>query len=72
MRILIDMNLSPELVLKLREQGVSAVHWSTIGTAEASDAEILGWARSNGHVVLTHDLDFTAILAHTHASAPSV
>lgn len=66
------MNLSPELVLKLREHGVSAVHWSTVGTAEASDEEILRWARSNDHIVLTHDLDFTAILAYTQESAPSV
>ena len=30
------------------------------------------WARENGHMVLTHDLDFGAILAATNADAPSV
>ena len=30
------------------------------------------WARSAGHVVLTSDLDFTAILANTGGQAPSV
>ena len=30
------------------------------------------WARSNGYVVFTHDLDFGAILAATKADSPSV
>jgi len=30
------------------------------------------WAVDNGHVVLTHDLDFGAILAATKAEGPSV
>jgi predicted nuclease of predicted toxin-antitoxin system len=32
----------------------------------------LEWARTNGHVVFTHDLDHGAIIAATQASAPSV
>lgn len=38
----------------------------------APDSEILAWARDNGFTVLTHDLDFGAILAATGGSAPSV
>jgi len=30
------------------------------------------WARKNGHVVFTHDLDFGTLLAFTEAAAPSV
>ena len=30
------------------------------------------WARKNGYVVLTHDLDFGALLAATTAGKPSV
>jgi len=30
------------------------------------------WARRNGHVVFTHDLDFGTLLALTKATAPSV
>jgi predicted nuclease of predicted toxin-antitoxin system len=37
-----------------------------------SIGEIMSWARSNGFVVLTHDLDFGAILAATGADSPSV
>jgi predicted nuclease of predicted toxin-antitoxin system len=32
----------------------------------------MAWARENNHVVFTHDLDFGAILAVTHAEGPSV
>ena len=32
----------------------------------------MGFARVNGYVVLTHDLDFGAILAATHGNKPSV
>jgi predicted nuclease of predicted toxin-antitoxin system len=30
------------------------------------------WARENGHLVSTHDLDFSALLAATQARGPSV
>ncbi len=30
------------------------------------------WAKTNSHIVFTHDLDFGAILAATNAIAPSV
>jgi predicted nuclease of predicted toxin-antitoxin system len=32
----------------------------------------MDWARANQYVVFTHDLDFGAILAVTHATGPSV
>lgn len=32
----------------------------------------MAYARSNNYVVLTHDLDFGAILAATHGEKPSV
>lgn len=32
----------------------------------------MGWARANGYVVFTHDLDFGTLLAATHARGPSV
>ncbi|HQU90746.1 MAG TPA: DUF5615 family PIN-like protein [Pyrinomonadaceae bacterium] len=41
-------------------------------TANAKDREIFDWARRNDFVILTHDLDFGAILALTRASGPSV
>jgi hypothetical protein len=62
-KILIDMNLSPAWAETLKSAGFEADHWSTLGDIRAADSTILSWARSNGYVLLTHDLDFGAILA---------
>jgi len=32
----------------------------------------MAWARQQGHIVFTHDLDFAAIVATTNAEGPSV
>jgi predicted nuclease of predicted toxin-antitoxin system len=72
MKILIDMNLSPDWVKVLKAQGWEPLHWSSVGDIRATDQTIFNWARENGYVVFTHDLDFGAILAATNADAPSV
>lgn len=72
MKILLDMNLSPSWVLPLKQAGHEPVHWTDVGAMNASDREIMTWARSHNHVVITHDLDFGAILAATGAERPSV
>jgi predicted nuclease of predicted toxin-antitoxin system len=33
---------------------------------------IVDWALANGYIIFTHDLDFGAMLALTHATGPSV
>lgn len=66
------MNLTPGWVGFLRDNGFEAVHWSTVGDPRASDAAIMAWARDNGWLVFTHDLDFSALLAATQATGPSV
>ncbi len=71
-RLVIDMNLSVEWVEDLARHGWSAVHWSAVGDPHADDATIMAWARTNNHVVFTHDLDFGTMLALTHATGPSV
>ena len=72
MKLLVDMNLSPRWVKVLVEAGVEAAHWSAIGAKNAPDSEIMAYASTNDCVVLTHDLDFGAILAATHGEKPSV
>ncbi len=72
MRFLIDMNLSPEWVEVFHRHDWAAVHWSSIGDPRASDRILMDWARVNGYIVFTNDLDFGAILAVTHAEGPSV
>ncbi len=56
----------------LASVGIEAAHWSTVGAKNAPDSEIMAYARANNHVVLTHDLDFSAILAASHGKKPSV
>lgn len=72
MKLLVDMNLSQRWVGLLSGAGIEAVHWSTVGAMNAPDAEIMAYATGHDYVVLTHDLDFSAILAVTHGEKPSV
>jgi predicted nuclease of predicted toxin-antitoxin system len=71
-KLLVDMNLSPSWIDRLTRHGFEPVHWSTIGAATAPDDEILAWAREHQFVVITNDLNFSAILAATSGQAPSV
>ena len=66
------MNLSPDWVAALAGAGHDAVHWSSVGAANAPDDEILRWARGSERVVLTSDLDFGTLLATSGADSPSV
>jgi predicted nuclease of predicted toxin-antitoxin system len=71
-KLLLDMNLSPDWVPYLGQAGFKAIHWSTLGKATAPDTEIFEKARSSRSIIFTHDLDFGSILALTNARAPSV
>ena len=72
MKLLVDMNLSPDFCSAISTDGLTAEHWSAVGEATAPDAEIMRYARENKYVVVSHDLDFSAILAFTHDHGPSV
>lgn len=72
MRVLVDMNLTPRWAPALASAGHEAAHWSKIGVPGAPDFEICEYARDQGYVLLTNDLDFPRILAHTRAGKPSV
>lgn len=72
MKLLVDMNLSPDWVIVLQQEGWESVHWSTIGDPRAEDPVIMRWACEHDHVVLTHDMDFGTLLALTQAGRPSV
>jgi predicted nuclease of predicted toxin-antitoxin system len=72
MRVLVDMNLSPAWAKFLSDKGISATHWSGVGAANAADREIMAYAAEHNYIVLTHDLDFGAILAANQGDKPSV
>jgi predicted nuclease of predicted toxin-antitoxin system len=56
----------------LRGAGWDTRHWSEVGPVNASDADIMAWAKARDWCVITNDLDFSAILAATHADGPSI
>jgi predicted nuclease of predicted toxin-antitoxin system len=72
MRLLVDMNLTPRWVQLLRKAKHEVIHWSSVGSNSAKDSEICDYARQYAYVLLTNDLDFPQILAHTRQAAPSV
>ena len=61
-----------KLVDRLARHGFETVHWSTIGAATAPDVEILRAANEHHFVVITNDLDFSAILAAGAVDGPGV
>lgn len=58
MRVLVDMNLSPDWCSYLRARGIASEHWSSLGPEDSDDSDILAFARLNDFVILTHDLDW--------------
>jgi predicted nuclease of predicted toxin-antitoxin system len=72
MKILLDMNPSPRWVGVLLHAGFETQHCPDVGRPDASDPEIMSFAAKSGAVLVTHDLDFSAILAATQGTKPSV
>jgi predicted nuclease of predicted toxin-antitoxin system len=72
MKLLIDMNLTPRWASFLIGEGCTALHWSSVGLSNETDHNIVSWAIQNEFVLVTNDLDFPQILAHTRANAPSI
>lgn len=72
MRFLLNMNVPRELGRRLTAEGHDCRHVGDIGMAQASDLAITENARTNGEVILTHDLDYGYLLAFSGEAAPSV
>jgi predicted nuclease of predicted toxin-antitoxin system len=69
---LADMDISPLTVEALRKEGWDIVRVSHFLSANARDADILQLARRQGRVVVTQDLDFSALLALGGHDRPSL
>jgi predicted nuclease of predicted toxin-antitoxin system len=68
LRLVIDVNLSPDWLAALAANGWQSLHWCSVGSPRAKDREIM----ANAHIVFTDDLDFGTMLALTHVNGPSV
>ena len=53
-------------------ENFEAYHWSEVGDLRATDQTIFDWARVNGAVVLTADLDFGELVVKANSRFPSV
>lgn len=71
-KFLVDMGISPETARWLRDMGYDAVHLHEQGLERLNDEHVLGKARDEGRVLLTHDLGFGQLLAASGAELPSV
>ncbi|MBM3756863.1 MAG: hypothetical protein FJW38_23125 [Acidobacteria bacterium] len=49
-----------------------AIYWTDAGRMDAPDVEIMKFAVAHGHVLMTHDLDFGAMIAASGLAGPSV
>ncbi len=72
MKFLADMGISPRVVEELRQKGFDAIHLREENLFRMLDGEILEKARSEGRVLLTHDLGFGELLAASGGDLPSV
>ena len=71
-RILLDQGLPRSAVKILGLTGWDAVHTGDIGLGNASDREVIQYARKEDRIIITLDADFHAILAVENAREPSV
>lgn len=72
MKLLLDMGLARRAAALLREQGLDCTHLGELGLPRLADQAILLMAADEGRTVVTLDADFSALLALSGASRPSV
>jgi predicted nuclease of predicted toxin-antitoxin system len=72
MKFLANMGISSDTVKFLRDLGYKAAHLHEEGLDRLPDPDILRKARREGCVLITSDLDFGELLAHSGEALPSV
>lgn len=72
LKFIVDMDISPLTVSRLKEYGWEILRVNEIMDARSSDGDILAYAGSQNSVVITHDLDFSELLAVYGYEKPSV
>lgn len=66
------MNVSPLWMHFFSQQDIESARWLKIGKNNAPDSQILGYAKENGFVIFTYDIDFGTLLAMHGFKLPSV
>jgi len=71
-RFLADENISPKTVSYLNAIGYNIIRVNEVKMNKSKDEEIIDYARVNGYVLITMDLDFGYILSYIKDNKPSV
>ena len=72
LKFIADIHISPLTVRALQNKGYDVVRITDKLPATASDKEIIQLAHQEKAVIITQDLDFSAIIAQSGLNGPSV
>lgn len=72
LKLIADVHISPISVTELRKAGYQINRVTEFLSAKASDIEIIELAIRQESVIVTQDLDFSAIIAQSGYNRPSV
>ncbi len=72
LKFLANMNISPQCVDKLKSLGWDIIRVSEVMDKKSKDIEIIEYAREHDRIIITHDLDFSMLLAIKSYRKPSV
>jgi predicted nuclease of predicted toxin-antitoxin system len=72
MKFLLDMPVSAILIDILNSYGHEGIHAYDIGYARSADSKLLDFARREGRIIITSDLDFSRLLALSEAQGPGL
>ncbi len=72
LEFLVNMNISPLTVKQLKKSGWNVVRISDVMDRGSKDIDVLLYAQKQNKVVITQDLDFSAILAIRGYAKPSL
>jgi predicted nuclease of predicted toxin-antitoxin system len=72
LKFLADVHISPLTVSELRASGYSIFRITEFLPANATDLDIIKCAMSKKAVIVTQDLDFSALIAQSGFNKPSV
>jgi len=72
LKFIADVHISPLTVGELRTVGHQINRVIEFLSPNASDEEIIGFARREDLVIITQDLDFSALIAQSGLARPSV
>lgn len=72
LKLIADMHISPITVAELQASGYQIRRMTEYLSAYASDIEIVELARREEAIIVTQDLDFSALVAQSGLNGPSV